>query len=70
MMIAEESSRRKGLAAQALAGALLYVERFFAAEIIGVVAKVSLDNTPSIRFFLDKLGFVERKRNICFNEVR
>ena len=68
-MIAESSSRGKGLAAQALAGALLYVENFFDHNVTAIVAKVSLDNLPSLRFFKDKLGFTERRRNNCFNEV-
>ncbi|VUZ49472.1 unnamed protein product [Hymenolepis diminuta] len=69
VMIAEPSSRGKGLAAQALAGALFYVERLFPHNVTGVVAKISLDNEPSLRFFENKLGFVVRKRNTCFNEA-
>ncbi len=69
-MIAEKSSRGKGLAAQALAGILMYVQRYFADNITAVVAKISLDNEPSLKFFNGKLGFIERKRNACFNEVR
>lgn len=68
-MIAEPSSRGKGLATQALAGALLYVENFFPHNVSAVVAKISLDNEISLRFFQNKLGFIERKRNACFNEV-
>ncbi|CDS42341.1 expressed protein [Echinococcus multilocularis] len=69
VMIAEVSSRGKGLAAQALAGVLLYVERYFVRNVTAIVAKVSLDNEPSLRFFKNKLGFVERRRNACFNEI-
>uniref|UniRef100_A0A5K3EUX9 Small ribosomal subunit protein eS25 n=1 Tax=Mesocestoides corti TaxID=53468 RepID=A0A5K3EUX9_MESCO len=69
VMIAEPSSRGKGLASQALAGILLYVQRFFANRVVAIVAKVSLDNIPSLKFFKNKLGFVERKHNLCFNEV-
>ncbi|EUB64328.1 N-acetyltransferase 9-like protein [Echinococcus granulosus] len=69
VMIAEASSRGKGLAAQALAGVLLYVERYFVRNVTAIVAKVSLDNEPSLRFFKNKLGFVERRRNACFNEI-
>lgn len=69
VMIAEVSSRGKGLAVQALAGMLLYVEHFFESSVTAIVAKVSLDNEPSLRFFKNKLGFVERRRNACFNEV-
>ena len=68
-MIAEAASRGKGLAAQALAGILLYVEQFFVSKVAAVVAKVSLENEPSLRFFKNKLGFVERRINRCFNEV-
>lgn len=69
-MIAESTSRGRGLAAQALAGALLYVEHLFRHNVTGVVAKISLDNELSLRFFEKKLGFVVRKKNTCFNEVR
>ncbi|KAM3184804.1 hypothetical protein ACTXT7_007648 [Hymenolepis weldensis] len=69
VMIAEPSSRGKGLAAQALAGALFYVEHLFPHNVTGVVAKISLDNELSLRFFANKLGFVVRKRNTCFNEA-
>ncbi|KAL5110763.1 N-acetyltransferase 9-like protein [Taenia crassiceps] len=69
VMIAEASSRGRGLAIQALAGVLLYVEHFFRRSVTAIVAKVSLDNEPSLRFFKNKLGFVERRRNACFNEV-
>ncbi|VDO06826.1 unnamed protein product [Rodentolepis nana] len=69
VMIAEPSSRGKGLAAQALGGVLFYVEHLFPHHVTGVVAKISLDNEISLRFFENKLGFVVRKRNTCFNEV-
>ncbi|VDK41263.1 unnamed protein product, partial [Taenia asiatica] len=69
VMIAEVSSRGKGLAVQALAGVLLYAEHFFGRSVTAIVAKVSLDNEPSLRFFKNKLGFVERRCNACFNEV-
>nr|CDS26398.1 n acetyltransferase 9 [Hymenolepis microstoma] len=58
VMIAEPSSRGKGLAVQALGGVLFYVEHFFPCNVTGVVAKISLDNELSLRFFANKLGFV------------
>nr|VZI44732.1 unnamed protein product [Spirometra erinaceieuropaei] len=69
VMIAEPTARGRGLAAQAIAACLLYVHKYFTEDITAVVAKVSLDNEASLRLFRDKLGFVERKRVLCFNEV-
>ncbi|VDM01160.1 unnamed protein product [Schistocephalus solidus] len=68
-MIADPTARRRGLASQAIAACLVYVHKYFTEDITAVVAKVSLDNEASLNLFKDKLGFIERKRILCFNEV-
>ncbi|CAI2725743.1 unnamed protein product [Schistosoma spindalis] len=58
VMIAESKYRGHGLAAEALAGLLEYS-----------VAKVSMTNESSIKFFQNRLQFIERSRNTIFNEI-
>eukprot|EP01025_Chloroclados_australasicus_P063893 TRINITY_DN8469_c0_g1_i2.p2 TRINITY_DN8469_c0_g1~~TRINITY_DN8469_c0_g1_i2.p2 ORF type:complete len:167 (+),score=20.22 TRINITY_DN8469_c0_g1_i2:209-709(+) len=65
VMIAEEASRRKGLAKEALQLMMAYAVSHLRAQ--SFVAKVKETNEPSKSLF-QKLGFVSEKRVRCFNE--
>uniref|UniRef100_A0A183B647 N-acetyltransferase domain-containing protein n=1 Tax=Echinostoma caproni TaxID=27848 RepID=A0A183B647_9TREM len=56
--------RGQGLAAEALAGFLQFVGQHLPHKLSSLVAKVSMENKPSIRLFQNRLGFVERSRLI------
>ena len=67
LMIAEKTSRRKGIAEEAL--------RIFSdyltcnvKNVNALIAKIQIDNMPSINLFR-KAGYIEFKRVECFNEV-
>jgi RimJ/RimL family protein N-acetyltransferase len=66
IMIAESSSRKKGLAQQALAGMIL-----FARDVLQVkqcIAKIDHKNIPSIKLFT-KLGFTQTSKDDTFQEI-
>ena len=65
-MIAEDKSRRKGLASEALLLMMKWGADQFGLQ--GYVAKIIENNTPSIRLF-EKLGFKEFARVEAFEEV-
>ncbi|KAH8849387.1 N-acetyltransferase 9 [Schistosoma japonicum] len=69
VMIAESSYRGQGLAAEALASILEYSGRYLPMKLTSLVAKVSMNNEKSIRFFRNRLKFIERSRNTVFNEI-
>lgn len=68
-MLAEERARGQGLAPEALATFLEYVGRHLPYKLCSLVAKVSLDNEPSIRLFQGRLGFVQRSRCNVFRQA-
>lgn len=66
VMVAEPTSRRRGIAASALRMMMAY-----AADKLGVcrfVAKILEDNLPSVRLF-EKIGFVQTRHVKAFGEV-
>lgn len=67
LMIAEKTSRRKGIAEDALRLFTEYVVRNVDAVKL-FVAKIQIHNAGSIALF-EKLGFSQFKRVECFNEV-
>ncbi|CAH8823971.1 unnamed protein product [Trichobilharzia szidati] len=69
VMIAEPKFRGQGLAAEALAGILEYSGRHLPVNLTSLVAKVSINNEGSIKFFKERLQFIERSRNNIFNEI-
>ncbi|THD26215.1 hypothetical protein D915_002725 [Fasciola hepatica] len=68
-MLAEERTRGQGLAPEALATFLEYIGRNLPYKLCSLVAKVSMDNEPSIRLFRGRLGFVERNRCNVFKQI-
>jgi RimJ/RimL family protein N-acetyltransferase len=67
LMIAEKTSRRKGIAEEALGLFMQYI-RDQVPEVKIWVAKIQIGNGASVRLF-EKIGFKEFKRVDCFNEV-
>jgi RimJ/RimL family protein N-acetyltransferase len=67
LMIAEKSSRRRGIAREAISLFTEYMKGNMG-DLKLLVAKIKLDNLASIRFFAS-IGFQEFKRVECFNEV-
>nr|CAH8822090.1 unnamed protein product [Trichobilharzia regenti] len=68
VMIAESKFRGQRLAAEALAGILEYSGRHLPVDLTSLVAKVSVNNEGSVKFFKERLQFIERSRNNIFNE--
>nr|CAH8822088.1 unnamed protein product [Trichobilharzia regenti] len=69
VMIAESKFRGQRLAAEALAGILEYSGRHLPVDLTSLVAKVSVNNEGSVKFFKERLQFIERSRNNIFNEI-
>lgn len=67
VMIAEEKSRRKGLAYSALQVMMAYASKNLAIQIF--VAKILEHNSASIKLFEDKLGFKLERKVKAFKEV-
>ncbi len=66
-MVADTAFRRRGVAASAV---LLMME--WGRRVLGIhtfVAKISVDNAPSLALFTQRLGFVEASRLPAFGEV-
>lgn len=66
IMIAEEGSRRKGLAQEAVTLFMAYAVKHLG--ITSFQAKIGLSNASSLKLF-GKLGYVEVTRSSVFNEV-
>jgi hypothetical protein len=66
VMVAEERSRRKGIAAEALQLMMAYAIR--SCNTLYFTAKIRLHNSASQALFA-KLGFVKVKEVACFEEV-
>lgn len=67
VMIAEQKSRRKGLAKRALLMMLAFAYTHLNIKMF--VAKILMSNMPSIDLFVKKLDFVEFRRVNAFNEI-
>jgi RimJ/RimL family protein N-acetyltransferase len=66
VMIAESSARRKGIASEALQLMMNYAKT--AHNISEFIAKIKMDNKPSITMF-ERLGFSLHQKNEIFEEV-
>ena len=66
VMVAVESARRKGIAAQAVAALMLYAARHL--KVTTFVAKIAKDNAASLALFVDKLKFAKQSFSEAFNE--
>jgi len=67
IMIAEKSSRGKGLAKEALYLIMKYAVQY--KKLDQFTAKISLTNKPSIHLFTQTLKFTETQRNDVFQEL-
>ena len=67
MMVAEETYRNQGYGSKALESFLFYIKHYLNG-IAEVIAKISVSNTASLKFF-KKMGFQETSRSEVFEEV-
>lgn len=67
VMIAEPSFRRKGMATEAVLGMMWFAQQKL--EATRFIAKVSLDNGPSLGLFKNHLYFEEESKSEAFQEV-
>ena len=67
IMVAEEGSRRKGIAVEAIEVFIAYAH--MALGVNTFRAKIGFDNAPSLALFRDKMGFEEKSRSDVFREV-
>jgi RimJ/RimL family protein N-acetyltransferase len=67
IMIAEEKARGKGFAFEALSLMMEFCQKDLGIK--GFVAKIGMDNLPSISLFTKKLGFTELSRSEVFQEI-